>query len=256
MNRKISFLKLATGLASAALAGYLLGGCSQSATPQPNIIQRAEGEQATPPPPTGFLGSDYSLLQQPAQGSGQQAMLVYTNANGNFASYNKIIIAPVTYWADPNSTLPANEQQILCNYSYAVLQNALSKNFNVVTDPGQGVLRLTAALSDATAATPGLRTISVLVPQAHALNLIKYGLTGTYAFVGSATGEAKLTDSMSGQLLAAWADQRFGTAAVKNVTVWQWGDAENAINYWANALDQRLVTLGVQQTSAVAGASS
>ena len=256
MNRKRSYLKLATGLASAVLAGYLLAGCSQSATPQPNIIQRAEGEQATPPPPSGFLGTDYSLLQAPAAGSGQTAMLVYTTANGNFASYNKIIIAPVTYWADPNSTLPANEQQILCNYSYAVLQNTFSKNFNVVTDPGPGVLRLTAALSDASAATPGLRTISVVVPQAHALNLIKYGLTGTYAFVGSATGEAKLTDSMSGQLLAAWADQRFGTAAVKNVTVWQWGDAENAINYWANALDQRLVTMGVQQSGSASTASS
>ena len=114
---------------------------------------------------------------------------------------------------------------------------------------------MTAALSDASAATPGLRTISVVVPQAHALNLIKYGLTGTYAFVGSATGEAKLTDSMSGQLLAAWADQRFGTAAVKNVTVWQWGDAENAINYWANALDQRLVTMGVQQSGSTGAAS-
>ncbi len=71
------------------------------------------------------------------------------------------------------------------------------------------------------------------------------GLTGTYAFVGSAIGMAKVTDSMTGRLLAEWADERFGTAALKNATVWQWGDAENAMNYWANALDQRFVTLGV-----------
>jgi Protein of unknown function (DUF3313) len=95
----------------------------------------------------------------------------------------------------------------------------------------------------------------VVVPQAHALNLIKYGLTGTYAFFGSATGEAKLTDSVSGQLLAAWADQQFGTAAVRNATVYQWGDAEHAMNYWASALDQRLVTLGIQNTGAAPAAS-
>jgi hypothetical protein len=258
MNPKSSYIKVATGLASAMLAGWLLAACSQSAAPGPNIVQRAEGETPAAPPQSGFLGSDYSLLQPASSGavSGQQAMLAYINPNGNFASYNKIIIAPVTYWADPNSTLPANEQQILCNYFYSVLQTTLSKNFNVVTDPSPGTLRFAAALSDATSATPVLRTVSVVVPQAHALNLIKYGLTGTYAFVGSATGEAKLTDSMSGQLLAAWADQRFGTAAVKNATVWQWGDADNAMNFWANALDQRLVSMGVQQTGGAAGAAS
>ena len=258
MNHKGSYVKLATGLASAVLAGWLLAGCSQTAAPGPNIVQRAEGETPAAPPPSGFLGSDYSLLQAPSSSGvpGQQAMLAYINANGNFASYSKIIIAPVTYWADPNSTLPANEQQILCNYLYSVLQTTLSKNFNVVMDPAPGTLRFAAALSDATSATPVLRTVSVVVPQAHALNLIKYGLTGTYAFVGSATGEAKLTDSMSGQLLAAWSDQRFGTAAVKNATVWQWGDADNAINFWANGLDQRLVASGVQQTSGAAGAAS
>jgi hypothetical protein len=111
---------------------------------------------------------------------------------------------------------------------------------------------LTVALTDATSATPVLRTISVVVPQAHALNLIKYGLTGTYAFVGSATGEAKLTDSVSGELLAAWSDERFGSGVVKNAGVWQWGDAEHAMDYWANGLDQRLVTLGIQNTGPLA----
>ena len=86
--------------------------------------------------------------------------------------------------------------------------------------------------------------------------MIKYGLTGKYAFVGSATGEAKLTDSVSGQLLGAWQDQRFGTAAVKNATVWQWGDADNAMKYWANGLDQRLVSLGVQQSPGAGAAAS
>jgi hypothetical protein len=80
------------------------------------------------------------------------------------------------------------------------------------------------------------------------LSAIKMAATGTYAFVGSAQGAAKLTDSVSGQLLAAWADKRVGGTSVKNVTVFQWGDAENAIDYWANGLGQRLVALGVQHT--------
>lgn len=75
---------------------------------------------------------------------------------------------------------------------------------------------------------------------------------GTFACVGSAQGEAKLTDSVSGQLLAAEADKRVGGTSIKRVDVFQAGDAENAIDYWANGLVQRLLPLGVQHTASTA----
>ncbi len=258
MSHTTTYVKVAAGLCSVALAGWLLAACSQSAAPGQNIVQRVEGEQAAPPPPSGFLGSDYSLLQTPSSGSvqGQKAMLAYINPSASFSQYNQVLIAPVTYWADANSKLNAQQQQMLCNYAYTTLQSYFAKNFTLATEPGPGVATLTAALTDATAATPGLRAISVVEPHLRALEMVKKALTGTYAFVGSATGAAKLTDSVSGQLLAAWADQRFGGLSVKNVDVWEWGDAENAMNYWANALDQRLASMGIQQTGAVAGSSS
>ena len=55
--------------------------------------------------------------------------------------------------------------------------------------------------------------------------------------------------------LAAWSDKRFGGASIKNVTVWQMGDAENAMNYWANGLDQKLVSLGAGQSSSANAAA-
>lgn len=254
MTRKRRSMKASVGLLS-ALVGLSLAACSQTAAPEPSIVQRAEGEKPATPPPSGFLGSDYSLLQPAAAGSGQQAMLAYTNTAVNFASYNKVMIAPVTFWADSDSKVSSADQQTLCNYFYNVLNEDFGKNFTVVNEPGPGVVKLSVALTDATSATPGLRTISVIVPQAHALNLIKAGLTGTYAFVGSATGEAKLTDSVTGQLLAAWADQRFGTAAVRNAGVWEWGDADNAMKYWAKGLDQRLATLGIQNNGSLSASN-
>ncbi len=253
MNRLCNTVRFSAALLAFTTAASLLG-CSQTAAPEPNVVERVQSETPAPPPPSGFLGSDYALLKPAGQGANapsivgnqqQQAALAYIAPGVNFSQYNKVIIAPVTYWADSDSTLSADQQQTLCNYFYDVLVQSFSRNYTLVNDPGPGTVRLQVALTDATAATPGLRTISVVVPQAHALNIIKMGLTGTYAFVGSATGMAKMTDSVSGQLLAAWADQRFGTAAVRNATVWQWGDAENAMNYWANGLDQRFVTLGV-----------
>lgn len=257
MNHKCSYVKVIASVASAIVAGWLLAACSQTTGQSPNIVQRAEGETPAAPPQSGFLGNDYSLLQPASSGAveGQKAMLAYINPNGNFAQYNKVMIAPVTFWADSNSQLSAAEQQELCDYAYTVFQQTLSKNFALTNDPGPGVLKFSSALTDATSATPVLRTVSVVVPQAHALNMIKYGLTGKYAFVGSATGEAKLTDSVSGQLLGAWQDQRFGTAAVRNASVWQWGDADNAMKFWADGLDKRLVSLGVQQTPGAAASA-
>src|SRR5438094_803270 len=146
MSHKSRNIRMLGGLLSAVLAGSLLAACSQTAAPAPNIIQRAQGETPAAPSPTGFLGSDYSLMTPPAR----------------------------------------------------------------------------------------------------VLSAIKMAATGTYSFVGSAQGAAKLTDSVSGQLLAAWADKRVGGTSIKNVDVFQWGDAENAIDYWANGLEQRLVALGVQ----------
>lgn len=245
-------IRKSIGTFAAMMLAVLVAGCSQTAAPEPSIIQRAQGETPAPPPPSGFLGSDYSLLTPPTEGSDQQAMLRYINPSVTWSSYNKIMIAPVTFWAADDSKVSAADQQALCNYAYSVFVKDLGKNFAIVDQPGPGVLKLSVALTDATSATPGLRSISVVIPQARLLSAIKMAGTGTYAFVGSAQGAGKLTDSQSGQLLAAWADKRVGGTSITNVTVFQWGDAENAIDYWANGLGQRLVTLGVQQTSSAA----
>ena len=249
-------LRLSTAIAATLCAGVLMAGCAQTTGESPNIIQRVQGEAPAAPPPNGFLGNDYSLLQPAAANPGQKAALAYINPNANFTAFNKILISPVTYWADNDSTLPADQQQILCNYFYTVLEKELGQNFMLVNEPGPGVARLDVALIDASSAVPVLRTISTIVPQARVLSTIKYGLTGTYAFVGSATGAAKLTDSVSGQLLAAWEDVQFGTAAVKNAGVWQWGDAEHAMDYWASGLDAKLAAKGIQTTGPVPSQSS
>src|SRR4051794_32039985 len=95
MNHNKKNMNLAIGLISVMLAGLLVEGCSQTAAPAPNIIRRVQGETPAPPPPSGFLGSDYSLLTPPAEGSDQKAMLRYVNPDTKWSSYNKILIAPV-----------------------------------------------------------------------------------------------------------------------------------------------------------------
>lgn len=250
MNFKVRIVGICGGIALATL----VAACSETAAPAPNIVERAQGETPATPPPSGFLGKDYSLLQPAGESSDQQAQLRYIAPSVQWSKYNKVMVLPVTFWADDDSKVSAQDQEILCNNFYVTLVQYLSKSFGLAYGPGPGVLRVQVALSDATSATPVLRSVSVVVPQARVLSLLKYAATGTYAFVGSATAEAKVTDSQTGELLGAWSDKRFGGASIKNVTVWQMGDAENAMNYWANGLDQKLVSLGAGQSSGASAA--
>jgi uncharacterized protein DUF3313 len=96
------------------------------------------------------------------------------------------------------------------------------------------------AVTDVEAATPGLRSISMVVPQARLLGTLKRGVTGSYPFVGGAQAEFKLTDSTTGDILGAGVDRRIGGGAITTAAQWQWGDAENAMREWAKLAAERM----------------
>jgi hypothetical protein len=185
----------------------------------------------------GLLGSDCNRLTAGQEG---QAALRYVNPDAPWSQYQKILIEPVTFWGSDSTQVSAADQQALVDYFQQVLREELSKKFPLADQVGPGVMRLQVAITDAAAATPGMRTISMVVPQARTLNTLKYAATGTYAFVGGAEGEMKLTDAVSGQLLAAAMDKRIGGGSLEAAAQWQWGDAENAMKAWATQLAERL----------------
>ena len=55
--------------------------------------------------------------------------------------------------------------------------------------------------------------------------------------------EMKATDSVSGELLREVVDQRAGRMGLKSAATLQWGDAQNAMDYWAQTIPQRLSQL-------------
>jgi len=185
----------------------------------------------------GFLGSDCDRLIAGEQG---QPALRYVNPNANWTQYKKLIVDPVTFWGSDTTKVSAADQQALIDYFSSVLREQLGTKFELVDQPGPGVMRLQVALTDAEAATPGLRTVSMVIPQARALNTLKYLATGTYAFVGGAQAELKLTDAVTGQVLAEAVDKRVGGGAVSSAAQWQWGDADNVMTAWAKLATTRL----------------
>jgi Protein of unknown function (DUF3313) len=232
--------KLSLLIAGALASSLLLAACSTTVESTPSAAKALEEGQALPPAVTGFLGPDASKLQPGGKG---KAALVWVNPNVQWAQYTKIMIKPVEFWAGEDSKVSPEDQKVLTTYFYNQLQTTLAKNFTIVSQPGPGVLVLRIALMDATTATPGLRTISVVVPQARILNLGQSLATGSYAFVGSAEAEMMATDGATGELLAEAVDQRAGGMGMKGAASFEWGDAENAMDYWAETISERFMAL-------------
>jgi hypothetical protein len=229
------------GVVAIGLAALLLdSGCSTTVASAPAAAQAVESGGPLPSAVTGFLGPDASKLAAGPEGG---AALVWVNPNAQWATYTKIQLMPVEFWAAADSKVSTADQATLTEYFYNQLQTNLSKSFTLVDQPGPGVMTLRVALMDATTAVPGLRTISVIVPQARVLNLAQSMATDSYAFVGSAEAEMKLTDSVNGTLLAEAVDQRAGGMGLKSAASFEWGDAQNAMDYWAQKIPNRLLAL-------------
>ena len=184
-----------------------------------------------------FLGSECALL---IPGSKDQAALRYVNPAVQWTQYKKILISPVTFWGGDTTKISAADQQMLVNYASQQFKEQLGKKFQLVDQAGPGIMKIDVALTDAETATAGLRSISIIVPQAHVLANLKYLATGSMPFVGAAQGEVKITDSVSGQVLAMAVDKRIGGGSIKAGFQWQWGDAENAVDQWAEVMSTRL----------------
>jgi len=215
-----------------AAAGFALAvvaaGCS--------VTQRA---RVTNPNYCPFLGGDVcAKLTRTTNDS--ELDLRYINPSAQWTRYNKVLIEPVTFWGGDETSVSAADQRALTNYFYQALQQELAKKFQVVDEPGPGVMTVHVALEDATTATPVLRTVSVAEPHVRVVATLKYLATGTFPFVGSAQVEGKITDSVTGQVLAAGVDKRVGGGSLTTAAQWQWGDAENALTYWAQQLATRL----------------
>lgn len=215
------------------LTGFVLGGISLLVLTACALTQQAKVKEDT----CRFLGKECSLLTPGAKG---QAALRYANPAAKWTQYSKVMIQPVAFFGDEKTKISASDQQTLVNYFQQVLQEQLAKKFQIVDEPGPGVMKIEVALDDPEAATPGLRSISVVVPQMRLLGSVKNLATGTYPFVGGAQAEARVTDAATGQLLVAAMDRRVGGGSIKAAAQWQWGDAENAMKAWAEQMANRL----------------
>jgi hypothetical protein len=197
------------------------------------------------PEESGFL-RDYSQLEER---EGHEAQLVYVNPRADWSRYAAVEIDSVTLWASQeNVKLSKQDQQMLTDLVYKAMHEQLGRQFRLVDRTGPDVLRLRAALTQAKGANVPLRTMSTLLPQALILGTAVGLSADTASTVGTATLEAELLDSVTGERLAAAVDQRAGTKSLLTTrTFTTWGDVEAAANFWAERTTDFLVREGVRR---------
>ena len=143
------------------------------------------------------------------------------------------------FGADP-SKVPLTDRQMLTDLFRKTLNDELAKKYQIVDQPGPGVARVRVAILDAEAATPGVRSVTMVIPQLRVLTTGASLVTGKYPFSGSGQAVAKVADSMTDQIIGAGVDRRTGGGSVQAAAQWQWGDAENAIKKWCELITNGL----------------
>ena len=186
----------------------------------------------------GFLG-DYSQLREVET---DRAALIYVDPAVNWRDYDAVMIEVTVWHSSENAKLSDEEAQMLTDHFQAALHEELSKDYRIADRPGPGVMRLRVAMTEAKGARViGNAVTSIYLP-AKVISTAVGVATDTQVWVGAATFEAEMRDSMSDTRLMAALDERAGTHNVV-VGLKEWSQVRRIFDVWAEKLRKRLEEL-------------
>lgn len=204
----------------------------------------APTKQARSVETSGFLGDLYPLMRKGSEG---EALLVYKNPRVAMiarGTYTKILLDHAQVWGPP-TTDPTRqkEAQHVADLLYGLVYLSLSKDYDMVTEPGPNTLRIQAAITRADPAYVVLRAVSTIPAPMNVLalsSLLKNLGTGKPLFVGDASIEGKISDAQTGEILGAAADRRVGNKRLDADSFDSWDDVFKILEIWADMVRYRL----------------
>lgn len=204
---------------TAALTFLLLAGCVTSK--QPNVV---------------FLGSGIELQTIP----GSQSMRAWSSRPGALHDYSAFLFDPVVVMLgkpDPGKQASAEELKGLGAHVRDAFIGELTRGGYAIVDvPGDGVLRVRAALTELVPVDPfknaGVKAVSLFIPG---------GMFVPTVDIGRAAIEVDMLDSLTNARVAAFADRKAGRAYFNGLRPYRrWGDVEAAFAAWAREFRIRL----------------
>jgi len=204
----------------AALTFLILAGCATS--PSPNLV---------------FLGSGIELQSVP----GHPSTRSWSSRPGVLADYRSFLFDPVVVSlgkAAPEYESSAEEVKVLSEHLRTAFTEELTRGgYTVVDKPGDGVLRVRAAITELVPVHPsknlGAKAIgSFLGPGGILLPTID---------IGQAAIEVDMRDSNTNARVAAFADRKRGRKYLGGLNSYRrWGDVESAFQAWAREFRAQL----------------
>ena len=161
---------------------------------------------------SGFL-SAYSKLT-PVEGD--KDAFRYVDSSVDFTQYDKLLIDRIKVWYKEDSDykgIDPDDLKALTDYFHQTIVKAVGDDYQVVSEPGPGVLHVRIAVTDLVPNKPEASVVTLVVPFAWVADAgsgVAKGEPGSTSFTGEATIEMEALDSASRQQVAAYIDRQVG----------------------------------------------
>jgi hypothetical protein len=187
---------------------------------------------------SGFL-EDYSMLNP---GTADGFLYIYRNPHAAWISYDKIFLDQVLIQQNFRSRdRPASmvDLQQAANRFYLALYRELSRDYELVDNPGQGTLVIQTALTDVERSSLQAEAFAEVFPPALFISAGTEFVTGKPIFVSGVSFEGRISDGLNGDLLAAGVDRRVGGKTFKGAMD-SWSDIHDSLDLWSRTIRFRL----------------
>lgn len=177
------------------------------------------------PPPTGFLQNYDALRPAPYK----KGLYIATRTDRTLADYTKFIVDPVVlnYHAEAKgrNADQTKVDQLANSFRNGVIES-LSKDYEVVEQPGPGVMRIRPAITD-------------MIASNRLLN-IHWLTKATGLGLGGAALEAEFVDAQDGEVIVAVVATNRGNPFDWLGGLVEWKYTEDVLNEWSQLLKVRL----------------
>lgn len=192
---------------------------------------------AQQPAISGFLG-DYSQLE-PLSEKGRKGALIFRKKGLDLSEYNAIFVAEPLIYLNVTAEergVKAKDLAMLSDYFHGKLVGALEDDYDLVDEPGPGVIVVRTAIIDVIPIKGGIGKLGKL-----ALKVVNLDL-------GGASIEAEVIDGESGERLAALVEGKSGSRVEIGMSgAKKWGHAKDALKEWSKGFAKKVEEFGMKK---------
>lgn len=185
---------------------------------------------------SGFLG-DKSMYDKLKPGPKGKAQFRWIKSGENFKKYEKLMIDSVIFYLANNSDKaidPEDMKDLADSFNKEIIM-ALKDKHRIVSEPGPDVARISIAITNVKPNKPVRSTVSSVIPVGLGISLIRRGVTGGWTGGGETGIEAKVTDSLTDEVIMMAVDLRKAAFSERFTKM---GAAKDAFKFWAERMTE------------------